>query len=382
MHAQSCPVCLHAVDVSIFVTGQTVRCKRCRNKFVVERSDAAPEAAGDRRATPMAVPRVSIPPDTRNDRARLATPMAAPVAAAPAPAPVPAPLAATAAPTDATEPLPVVPGYTMLKKQGEGAMGSVWKAIHDDTGEVVALKFLVAHLAKYPDFISRFEREARAMEVSQSPYVVRLRGRGDHGGVYYIIMEFIEGYPLRNEMAQLARNPGRAVGICRRIARGLQAMHNAGVRHRDLKPENVLMGQQGEVKIVDFGLAGMAREVDPHPNLTKTRVTMGTMNYMAPEQRVDAKRVDARADIFSLGVMLFEMLTGELPTGIFKFPHERGLPGVPPYTDVLLRKALAHEPVDRHRNAEELDADLKQLENILRNPQAEDPNKRRWWPFA
>ena len=276
----------------------------------------------------------------------------------------------------------MVPGYTFLKKMGEGAMGSVWKAADDGSGETVAFKFLVPHLAKHQDFIKRFEREARAMEVVQSPYVVRLKSRGDHAGAYYIIMEFLDGHPLRNEVGQLHRNVPRAVGICRRIARGLQAMHNAGVRHRDLKPENVLMGAAGEVKIVDFGLAGMAQDVDPHPGLTQTRVTMGTLNYMAPEQRTNARRVDYRADIYSLGVMLFEMFTQELPTGAFKFPAERGLPGVPPFADQVLKRALAHEAADRHASADELDADLKQLEQIIRSPQQDDGQKRRWWPFA
>jgi serine/threonine-protein kinase len=264
---------------------------------------------------------------------------------------------------------------------GQGAMGSVWKAAHAKTGELVAIKVLVEHLARVPDFIWRFEREAAALAAVRHQGVVALKDRGNHEGVHYLIMEYVDGEPIRREMERTRMPANRAVAICRRVARGLEAAHRAGIVHRDLKPENVLLSKQGELKIVDFGLAGLAEEVNPHPNLTRSRVTMGTVNYMAPEQRTDAKRVDKRADIYSLGVILYEMFTRDLPLGRFQFPHERGFP-VPAFADDLLRRALATQPSDRQQTAIQLDGDLAELERILANPALEDTtSKRRWWPF-
>ncbi|MEW5855612.1 MAG: serine/threonine-protein kinase, partial [Myxococcota bacterium] len=251
------------------------------------------------------------------------------------------------------------------------------------SGDLVAIKILVDHLAKSPDFIWRFEREAAAMQAVKHKGVVSLRERGSHGSIHYLVMEFVDGEPIRREMERTRMPPARAVAMCRRVARGLHAAHEKGIVHRDLKPENILLSRQGEIKIVDFGLAGMAAEVDPHPNLTRSRVTMGTMNYMAPEQRVDAKRVDKRADIYSLGVILYEMFTRELPLGRFTFPHERGC-AVPPLADEILKKALAQEAKGRHGTAMEFDADLANLERELQNPGEVDASgaRKRWWPFA
>jgi serine/threonine-protein kinase len=370
--------------VSIYVTGQKARCPTCGNKFVVERTGpggrasqdgvTSPPAAAAARKTPLATPATPPAAETRSERA-------------PARA-VANDAAAEAQPTDvngaapALAGAPVVPGYTPTKMLGQGAMGSVWKAVDTTSGEAVAIKILVEHLAKTPDFILRFDREAKAMEAVDHPYVVKMRNRGSHGGVHYIVMEFVEGEPIRREMERTNMPPLRAVAMCRRVARGLQAAHSKGIVHRDLKPENVLLSKSGELKIVDFGLAALFSEMDPAPNLTRSRITMGTMNYMAPEQRTDAKRVDRRADIYSLGVMLYEMLTRQLPLGRFMLPVERGLP-LPPFIDDILRKALAPEAPQRHQTAAEFDADLAQLEKMLQNPPPPDENgKRRWWPFA
>jgi serine/threonine-protein kinase len=267
---------------------------------------------------------------------------------------------------------------------GQGAMGAVWKAENTGTGDLVAIKILVEHLAKSWDFIKRFEREAEAMRVIDHKGVVRFKEYGSNEGLYYIVMEYVDGEPIRREMEHTKVPPPRGVAICRRVARGLHAAHMAGVVHRDLKPENILLSRAGELKIVDFGLAGMAEDVDPHHNLTRSRVTMGTMNYMAPEQRVDAKRVDRRADIYSLGVILYEMFTRELPIGRFTLPYERGCVGVPPLADQILRKALANEKEKRHQSAADLDVELAELERVIQSGAVQDatPSRKRHWPFA
>jgi len=410
-------------DVSIYVTGQKARCPRCNNKFVVERSgpgggrasldgvtNPTPERNGrpgeaDRARTPV-IPTPAVAADRGRPAAEV-TPSPAPkrtptadrmpaaalaerVASPPETRPErPAGARAAAAATPAATPVapsptgaPVIPGYEMVKLLGQGAMGSVWKAVDARNSEAVAVKILVEHLAKTNDFILRFDREAKAMEAVDHPYVVKMRSRGNHAGLHYIVMEFVEGSPIRGEMESTHMPPERAVAMCRRVARGLQAAHNKGIVHRDLKPENILLSKNGEVKIVDFGLAALFSELDPAPNLTRSRITMGTMNYMAPEQRTDAKRVDRRADIFSLGVILYEMLTRSLPLGRFLLPTERGLV-LPPLVDDILRKALAPDQPARYQTAAELDADLARLEQMLRNPPPPDENgKRRWWPFA
>lgn len=262
-------------------------------------------------------------------------------------------------------------------------MGTVWKAKSNRTQDLVAIKILVEHLARSPDFIWRFEREAAAMAAVRHKGVVSLLERGSHGGLHFLVMEFVEGEPIRREMERTRMPPARAVAICRRVARGLHAAHQAGIVHRDLKPENILLSSAGELKIVDFGLAGLAAEVDPHPNLTRSRVTMGTMNYMAPEQRVDAKRVDRKADIYSLGVILYEMFTRDLPLGRFTLPHERGV-AVPPMTDEILRRALSQDPKSRYQTAAEMDVDLAELERQIQGGVHTDPatGRKRWWPFA
>ncbi|MBI5493775.1 MAG: serine/threonine protein kinase [Deltaproteobacteria bacterium] len=391
MHFQNCPVCFRPVDVRIYVTGQKARCTTCGNKFVVERSGPGrnsldgTQSEKTRKGTPAATPAVSSP-ETRPDRRAGSPPLPATPPPQP-PAPPPAPAAPTpdttqAGPAPAASPAPIIPGYTRVEMLGQGAMGSVWKAREDASGDPVAIKILVEHLAKSNDFILRFDREAKAMEAVKHPYVVRMKARGSHSGLHFIVMEYVDGQPIRREMERTNMPAARAVAICRRVARGLEAAHKVGIVHRDLKPENVLLSATGEIKIVDFGLAALFSELDPAPNLTRSRITMGTWNYMAPEQRTDAKRVDRRADIYSLGVMLFEMLTRQTVQGRFLLPVERGM-ALPPLVDEILRKALSNEASQRHQSAAELDTELAQLEKELQAPaQPDDPSKRRWWPFA
>ena len=268
------------------------------------------------------------------------------------------------------DPLPVIPGFDVMEMIGKGAMGRVYRARELSTGRIAAIKTLAPELAVRADFVARFEREGAAMRAIRHLGVVSVWDQGCAGlDVYYIAMEYIDGPPLRKFMEHGAINPALALRYTRLILQALHAAHKPGVIHRDLKPENILMhgapGQERPV-LVDFGLAGiMEEENDPHPNLTKSRMTMGTVNYMAPEQRTDAKRVDQRADLYAAGVILYELLTGDLPLGRFALPTEKGL-AVPASMDRLIEKALARNADMRFQHAPDFDAAISIIEAEMR----------------
>jgi serine/threonine protein kinase len=269
------------------------------------------------------------------------------------------------------EPMPLIGGYDVIELVGKGAMGRVYRAVQRATHAMSAIKILAPELAARVDFIQRFEREGAAMRAVNHPGVVAVMDAGnarqpDGSTAHYICMEFVEGPPLRRSLDKGALSPEIALRYARLIIQGLGAAHQRGVIHRDLKPENILVQSDERLVLVDFGLAGMLdEENDPHPNLTKSRMTMGTVNYMAPEQRTDAKRVDQRADLYAAGVILYELLTGDLPLGRFALPTERGVP-VPLSVDRCIVRALARNPEERYQRAEKFDEELAAIEAELR----------------
>jgi serine/threonine protein kinase len=288
----------------------------------------------------------------------------------------------TVKPPRAEEPLPVIPGYDVHEMIGKGAMGRVYRARHRGTGRLAAIKTLAPELAVRPDFVARFEREGAAMRAINHPGVVHVWDQGKAAGdVYFIAMEFIEGQPLRKFLDAGPLTTALALRWTRLILQALTAAHAPGVIHRDLKPENILMrGAPGDERpvLVDFGLAGiMEEENDPHPNLTKSRMTMGTVNYMAPEQRTDAKRVDQRADVYAAGVIFYEFLTGDLPLGRFNLPRERGL-NVPASVDAVVVTALARNQEERFQTAADFDRAIAAIEAELKvNQQQSRPAPER-----
>lgn len=287
--------------------------------------------------------------------------------------------AAERPPAKKPEDLPAIPGYDVIATVGKGAMGRVYRAIRQRTKDVAAVKVLAPELAARPDFVARFEREAAALRAVDHPGVVSILENGSADNIHYLSMRFVEGRSLRRSLDGGPLAPSRAINFARQIVQGLAAAHSAGVIHRDLKPENILVqqlaleggGTRERLVLVDFGLAGMAEETDPHPNLTKSRMTMGTVNYMAPEQRTDAKRVDARADIYASGVILYELLTGDLPLGRFKLPTERGL-ALPRSVDEVLARALDRERDRRPATAQEFDKFLAAVEADLAATASQD----------
>ncbi len=249
-----------------------------------------------------------------------------------------------------------LPELEVLELIGQGGMGAVYRARQRDLDRPVALKVLPAHLAGDPDFTARFEREARALARLSHPGIVAVHGFGRAGPRPYLVMELVDGASLRALLRAGRVEPREALSIVMRICDALQYAHDQGVVHRDIKPENVLVDRRGRVKIADFGLAKLVSRPG-EPALTHTEQTMGTPHYMAPEQLERSRDVDHRADIYSLGVVFYELLTGELPLGRFEPPSRRVEVDVR-LDDVVLR-ALAKEPERRFQRASEVKTEIE-----------------------
>jgi serine/threonine protein kinase len=253
------------------------------------------------------------------------------------------------------------PQLEILALVGKGGMGAVYQARQPSLDRFVALKILPAHVAAVPGFAERFNREARALAKLNHPNIVALHEFGQAQGFSYLIMEFVEGMNLR-ELERSARlSPVEALQIVPKICDALQFAHDEGIVHRDIKPENILISKKGRVKIADFGIAKM---VCPQPeSVANTGEAVGTPHYMAPEQVERPSAVDHRADIYSLGVVFFEMLTGELPIGKFASPSARKIEVDVRLDDVVLR-ALEKDPHRRYQSAD----DVKTAIEGLRSP--------------
>jgi len=255
--------------------------------------------------------------------------------------------------------------FTLLRKLGEGGMGSVYLAVGPDKRRV-ALKVLPPHLAKQRPFLTRFYREAQATIKLRHKNIVQGVAVGEDHGRYYFAMEFIDGRSVKDILDEVgAMEPQQASQIILQVAEGLAYAHANGIVHRDIKPENVMVTRDGVAKLADLGLARQT-EADLTA-LTRTGTSMGTPHYMAPEQSTDAKRVDARADIYSLGATWYHMVTGRFPfTGEslveilqkhlrepLKSPSSVR-PGLPRSISLTIERMMAKDPANRIQTAKEL----------------------------
>ncbi len=268
-------------------------------------------------------------------------------------------------PTTVNRPRPpdFIPGYRLECLLGRGGMGEVHKATQLSLNRTVAVKVLSHELAKDVSFVGRFEKEAAALATLSHPNVVDIVDKGHHQATWFLVMEYIDGPSLREVMRSPLLDAGQALRMIYDICRGIDYAHARGVIHRDLKPENILFDEQagGIPKVTDFGLASFLEGPNESKfHLTGTHVAMGTVSYMAPEQRVDAKNADHRADIYSLGVILYELVVGELPLGQFDPPSVRK-PGVDPRVDAIVSKCLKQAPEERYAKVSDLMADLEPL---------------------
>jgi serine/threonine protein kinase len=212
------------------------------------------------------------------------------------------------------------PQLEILELIGQGGMGAVYKARQPALDRFVALKILPPRVRDDPGFAERFTREARALARLSHPNIVAVHDFGQAGGFPYFIMEYVDGLNLRQVERARRLTPREALQVIPQICEALQFAHDEGIIHRDIKPENILMDKRGRVKIADFGLAKLLGRDHPAEAITEAGHVMGTPHYMAPEQIEHPLDVDHRADIYSLGVVFYEMLTGELPLGKFSVP--------------------------------------------------------------
>lgn len=253
-----------------------------------------------------------------------------------------------------------LPQLEILELLGQGGMGAVYKARQKQLDRIVALKVLPAEVGQDATFAERFTREACSLAKLNHPQIVSVYDFGQtKEGLYYFIMEFLDGANLRQVMRAGQLKPQEALAIVPQICEALQYAHEEGIVHRDIKPENILLDKKGRVKIADFGLAKLLDRPATMYTLTDPAQKMGTPHYMAPEQIEHPHDVDHRADIYSLGVVFYEMLTGELPLGRFAPPSQKVRMDV--RLDEVVLKTLEKEPERRYQHASEVKTDVETI---------------------
>jgi serine/threonine protein kinase len=284
--------------------------------------------------------------------------------------------------------------YQIVSKIGSGGMGEVYLAEDTRLHRKVALKILPAELAANKDRMRRFGQEAQAAAALNHPNIAHIYEIGEHDGINFIAMEFVDGQPLSQKIHGQRTDLRKLLRFLQHVAEGLAKTHAAGIVHRDLKPDNIMITHDGHAKILDFGLAKL---IEPQhiPSSNSSEVAtevmaqhstpgaiMGTVGYMSPEQaQGKTKEIDQRSDIFSFGCILFEAATGKKPfegESVIKSLHmvvyepapliSELNPGSPPELQRIVRRCLAKDPDDRHQSIKEVAIELKQLRRDLEGP--------------
>jgi tRNA A-37 threonylcarbamoyl transferase component Bud32 len=257
------------------------------------------------------------------------------------------------------------PQLEIIELIGQGGMGVVYKARQPKLERFVALKLLLQRPGADPAFAERFNREARVLARLNHPSIVTVFDFGQANGFFYLLMEYVDGVNLRQAMQAGRFKPAQALALVPKICEALQYAHDEGILHRDVKPENILLDTRGRVKIADFGIAKLLGEPGQETKLTESGSAVGTPHYMAPEQIENPEEVDQRADVYSLGVVFYEMLTGELPIGRFAPPSEKST--VDARVDQVVLQALEKEREKRFQNVREVQT---RVETIVSSPLA------------
>ncbi len=264
--------------------------------------------------------------------------------------------------------------YKIEGAAARSGMASIFRATDDRSGQTVAIKIPHPEMEADPVFYDRFLREQEIGEKIDDPHVMKVFPNGDHTQLY-MAMEWVEGKLLRQVLNEQGKfPPERAINIALQVAQALEYIHSHGVVHRDLKPENIMINGRDEIKLIDFGIA--ANVGSKRLTFAKFSQTMGTPDYISPEQ-VKGKRGDSRSDIYALGVMLYEMLTGKVPfsgANAFIIMNDRLLnnpvpprevdPTVTPQQQEIIYRALEREPAKRYQSAREFAHDLQHPEQV------------------
>jgi serine/threonine protein kinase len=347
----------------------------------VEARPATATAPADTEAPPMPLSKqATLPPGKETTHLDTTAPPAASTPQGPASAAVDPLLQSTAVQTGppqqsseaTTQKVSALGDFKLARKLGAGGMGAVFMARQISLDRDAAVKVLAKHLASDPKFVERFQREARIMARLDHANIVRCYGVGEAYGFHYCAMEFIDGGSMQSWLRKLGKLAvGDALNVVIACARGLEHAHEQGVIHRDIKPDNILVTKKGVVKVADMGLAKAHGE---NVTLTRTGMGAGTPVYMSPEQARDAKHVDHRSDLYSLGCMLYAFLTGQPPfrgetyveileakeTGKFP-PARRTNPDIPERLDLIIDKLVDKRLEVRYQGCAEL---LKDLEGL------------------
>jgi beta-lactam-binding protein with PASTA domain/predicted Ser/Thr protein kinase len=284
--------------------------------------------------------------------------------------------------------------YRVLRRLGSGGMADVYLAEDQQLGRQVALKLLYRHLAEDVQFVERFRREASSAAGLQHPNIVGIFDRGEWDGTYYIAMEYVEGRTLKDIVRERGPAPSEAaVDVVLQILRALRYAHQRGIVHRDIKPQNVLIDEDGRVRVTDFGIARAGAS-----DMTETGSIMGTAQYLSPEQ-AQGRAVDARSDLYSTGIVLYELLTGRLPFDAESpvavalkqvseppLPPRELDPAIPPALEAVVLRALEKDPARRFADADEF---IEALHAARAAPDVvpaapvevieEEPRRSRWW---
>ena len=245
---------------------------------------------------------------------------------------------------------PHFPHLELLELAGHGGMSAVYKARHTHLDRIVAVKLLPQEIAESNGGLERFQREAQTLAALSHPNIVNVHDAGQAGPWCFIVMEYVDGPNLRQLLGDSNLPSSDVLRIASEICDGLQYAHDHNVVHRDVKPENVLIDREGRVKLADFGLARLLNPLQS--SATQTGQVLGTPHYLAPEQIETPADVDHRADVYSLGVLIYEMLTGELPIGHFEPPSRRI--GSDPSLDAVVLRAMSRDRQQRYQRAQDV----------------------------
>lgn len=263
----------------------------------------------------------------------------------------------------------LLPQFEVERLIGRGGMGAVYRGIQSSLERPVAIKLLPPAIEQQDSaFAERFKNEAKLMGRMNHPAIVSVYDFGHTSdGQLYFVMEYVDGTDVQRMIAREGRLPAEhALAVAAHLCDALAYAHKNGIVHRDIKPSNVLIDLEGRVKVADFGLAKLTTN-NANSGLTQTGMAMGTPDYLAPETLTLGSDVDGRADLYAVGVMLYQMLTGDIPRGMFRMPSQK-FRNIDPRFDAIVRRALEHDREERYQTSIEIRRDL---DVILTTPYAE-----------